>query len=123
MVTDSTSPGSDLYPPLHINGEDNSKRIPKPQKKRTTPPDKRNIPGPSHSSKWSYLAWEYRQNSPYCQECQREGITVPALYTAHRIPWPLCRDFWDPANWITLCKKHYREKRKRDKIQIQEQLQ
>ena len=92
MVTDSTSPGSDLYPPLHINGEDNSKRIPKPQKKRTTPPDKRNIPDPSHSSKWSYLAWEYRQSSPYCQECQREGITVPALYTCLLYTSPSPRD-------------------------------
>ena len=112
MVTDSTSPGSDLYPPLHIDTNGDQR-----------PPGRNQPATPYRSSKWSYLSWEYRQGSPYCQECQREGLAVPALYTAHRIPWPLCRDFWDPDNWITLCKKHYREKRKRDKIQIQEQLQ
>ena len=110
MVTDSTSPGSDLYPPLHIDRHGNQR-----------PPGRNQPATPYRSSKWSYLSWEFREGSPYCKECQSQGLTVPALYTAHRIPWPLC-NFWDRTNWIPLCKKHHREKRRRDKIQLQAEL-
>ena len=105
MRTYNTSLGSDLYPPLFID-RPGTKRNPGRNKPTT----------PYHTSNWSRLSCEFRQSSPDCQECKKQGIVTRAEYTTHRIPWPGC-DFWKRENWVNLCRIHYREKRRRDKSQ------
>ena len=58
---------------------------------------------PYHSSRWTRLSKAFRERHPLCAECEKKGIVKEAECVDHIIPWPVCKDFFDPGNLQSLC--------------------
>lgn len=73
-----------------------------------------------HTSRWTKLSRIFRQENPLCAICESKGIIKPAEVVDHIVPYPVCGDFFDSANWQSLCSKCNAEKGNKDKKLIQE---
>lgn len=73
-----------------------------------------------HSFRWTRMSRVFRQEHPLCEICKNKGLIKPAEVVDHIVPFPVCGDFFDPANWQSLCSKCNAEKGNRDKKIIQE---
>ena len=53
---------------------------------------------------------------PFCQHCQKEGVTEEATELDHIIPaWRKPERFWDESNWQGLCRAHHERKSMRER--------
>lgn len=74
-----------------------------------------------HTSRWTKLSAALRKTPAfaYCAECAKQGRYVPATVVDHKIPWPVCEDFFDVNNLQPLCDRCNHDKGQRDKVLIQ----
>lgn len=68
-----------------------------------------------HSSRWTKESRAFREANPLCYVCYEKGYLVAAEATDHKVPFPICSDFWDQSNWGAICTKCNREKGIQDK--------
>ena len=74
-----------------------------------------------HTSRWTKLSAALRKTPAfaYCAECAKQGRYVPATVVDHKIPWPVCEDFFNVDNLQPLCDRCNHDKGQRDKVLIQ----
>lgn len=74
-----------------------------------------------HTSRWTKLSAALRKTPAfaYCAECAKQGRYVPATVVDHKIPWPVCEDFFNVNNLQPLCDRCNHDKGQRDKVLIQ----
>lgn len=68
-----------------------------------------------HTYRWTKESRQFREDHPLCEACARKGIVSPAEVVDHIVPVAVCGDFFDKANWQSLCRKCNIEKGNRDK--------
>lgn len=73
-----------------------------------------------HTARWTRQSRIFRQENPLCAICESKGIIKLAEVVDHIVPFPVCGDFFDSANWQSLCSKCNAEKGNKDKKLIQE---
>ena len=72
-----------------------------------------------HSSRWTRLSKAFRASHPLCEECRRQGLTVPATCVDHIVPFPVCDNFFDTKNLQALCDRCNMLKGEKDRATIQ----
>lgn len=76
---------------------------------------------PYHSRRWHTLSKAFRASHPLCEKCKEKGIIKPATCVDHKVPWPICADFfYDWNNLQALCDECNHLKGQQDKKKIQE---
>ena len=66
------------------------------------------------SSRWHRYSKAYLKIHRLCVICLKEGKTVIAQCTDHRIPMAQGGDIWNPDNHQALCFKHHNSKTKQE---------
>ncbi|MFE4525431.1 HNH endonuclease signature motif containing protein [Cytobacillus firmus] len=64
-----------------------------------------------YDGKWRKARSTYLIKHPFCVECEKVGVIVPANEVDHIIPHKGDKKlFWDSTNWQPLCKLHHSRK-------------
>lgn len=76
-----------------------------------------------HTSRWTRLARQWKVAHPLCARCQEHGVIKAAEHVDHKVPWPICQDFFDTSNLQSLCAECNMLKGIEDRPKIQQYKQ
>lgn len=68
-----------------------------------------------HTNRWRVISQGYRKDHPLCEECKKNGLTVPSEVTDHIKPINQGGNPYDRDNFQALCSKCHARKSAREK--------